>query len=520
MTATTEDSRVSFNNEEIQDRGSSLTAARSGKKKKKNFLQKWFDILFIDSKAFKTFLTNFVLTYNLRAGVAFLVRTLSVLRQDPKAFFSLQRLLDEAQFKFREEAVRIGLFVGLFTGTYKATTHALARRESADCESEKVVPKKWHSAVGGFLAGFSLLIMDKSWHRTLSLYMATRAVQCWYNFNKERSYFHFWGSHWSHGDSLLFAVSSAQIMYAYVMRKETLPRSYHKFIVNQGPIDGLMLETVQQSCRDLPIDTGKVLDYVKKNGGEEAVKAVKPWLEKQPVKLIPRRALHPHTSSAVVATLESFSGVAKKIFPVYLALALVPAMVLRYKIFVKNPLGVVGKALASAAQSSTFLATFCSSYMAQICLQRMVFESMGWRDRKQVYWIAGFFSSASILLEKKGRRSELALYALPRAADSLFLILNDHRLAFTVPYGELLIFCSSMSAIMFFFENHFNNLSPLVAKLMTRFLSHDVQLSVGASSGQQQETAEVHTPKVVNSQLNPLRHSQSTLSLSGSTMAP
>mmetsp|Transcript_4466 Transcript_4466/g.5937 ORF Transcript_4466/g.5937 Transcript_4466/m.5937 type:complete len:91 (-) Transcript_4466:27-299(-) len=54
---------------------------RSRRVKKTSF-QKWFDIIFIESKAFKTFLTNFVLTYNLRAGVAFLVRIFSVLRRE------------------------------------------------------------------------------------------------------------------------------------------------------------------------------------------------------------------------------------------------------------------------------------------------------------------------------------------------------------------------------------------------------------------------------------------------------
>lgn len=36
---------------------------------------------------------------------------------------------------------------------------------------------------------------------------------------------------------------------------------------------------------------------------------------------------------------------------------------------------------------------------------------------------AGFLASLSLLLEKKSRRSELALYVLPRALDSLFLTL-------------------------------------------------------------------------------------------------
>ena len=53
-----------------------------------------------------------------------------------------------------------------------------------------------------------------------------------------------------------------------------------------------------------------------------------------------------------------------------------------------------------------------------------------------------------ILGEKKSRRSELALYALPRALDSIYQIFVDYRLAFALPghVGEVLLFCGSMGA--------------------------------------------------------------------------
>lgn len=50
------------------------------------------------------------------------------------------------------------------------------------------------------------------------------------------------------------------------------------------------------------------------------------------------------------------------------------------------------------------------------------------RDHKLVYWFAGVIAASSVLLEKKARRAELALYVLPRAADSLWYILNKRHL--------------------------------------------------------------------------------------------
>lgn len=49
------------------------------------------------------------------------------------------------------------------------------------------------------------------------------------------------------------------------------------------------------------------------------------------------------------------------------------------------------------------------------------------KDHKLVYWLAGGVAALSVLLEKKARRRELALYVLPRAGESLWYILvNRH----------------------------------------------------------------------------------------------
>ncbi len=59
----------------------------------------------------------------------------------------------------------------------------------------------------------------------------------------------------------------AQVMYAYVMRPETLPKSYWKFIVKSGPIETPALEAVRRSVRKLPIDLQAFNAFIKKRGG-------------------------------------------------------------------------------------------------------------------------------------------------------------------------------------------------------------------------------------------------------------
>jgi len=54
-----------------------------------------------------------------------------------------------------------------------------------------------------------------------------------------------------------------------------------------------------------------------------------------------------------------------------------------------------------------------------------------------VYWLAGGLAALSVLLEKKSRRSELALYVLPRAGDSLWYILINRHLVPNIKNAEV-----------------------------------------------------------------------------------
>lgn len=73
---------------------------------------------------------------------------------------------------------------------------------------------------------------------------------------------------------------------------------------------------------------------------------------------------------------------------------------------------------------------------AVICLHRNVSS----KDHKLVYWLAGGMAGASVLFEKKNRRSELALYVLPRAGDSLWNILVNRHLLPNVKNAEVCYF--------------------------------------------------------------------------------
>jgi len=65
-------------------------------------------------------------------------------------------------------------------------------------------------------------------------------------------------------------------MYAYVMRPETLPRSYYTFIQRTGPIAEPVLQAVRTYNRNQPIDVPAVMAYVKKANPNTTLKTLEP----------------------------------------------------------------------------------------------------------------------------------------------------------------------------------------------------------------------------------------------------
>lgn len=67
-----------------------------------------------------------------------------------------------------------------------------------------------------------------------------------------------------------------------------------------------------------------------------------------------------------------------------------------------------------------------------------------------VQLVAGLVASGSILIEKKSRRSELALYVMPRAVDSFVLALTKKRCLPSIKFGEVILFSLCMGGLMYY----------------------------------------------------------------------
>ena len=74
-----------------------------------------------------------------------------------------------------------------------------------------------------------------------------------------------------------------------------------------------------------------------------------------------------------------------------------------------------------------------------------------------------------LFIEKKSRRGELALYLLPRAADSLVATMAVKRLVPNVPHADLLLFALVSGGLMHYFENEPETLAGFLRSGIARF---------------------------------------------------
>ncbi|XP_075500682.1 uncharacterized protein LOC142539256 isoform X1 [Primulina tabacum] len=409
---------------------------------------------------------SFLLSYGIRVGIGILLRAFKLVRlKSYSSLLDLKQLVSEKDLIVREEACRIGLLFGGLTGSY----HALR------CLLRKLRKKEtpMNTFLAGAVSGLSILALDdSSRRRTLALYLLARLAQCAYNSAKSNNKFHLWGSHWSHGDTLLFSIACAQVMYAFVMRPESMPKSYQDFIQKTGPVAAPVYKAVRDCCRGSPVDITSLSTYLSNRRGFSTVK-----LEEFP-DIVPCSIIHPNTDSCLFHNANAARDTFRKTFPLYFSLTFVPFVVLRMQKFMDAPVRTCWLAVKGAVRSTTFLSAFVGIFQGVICMHRKV----ALKDHKLLYWLAGGISALSVLLEKKARRGELALYVLPRAGESLWYILVNRHVLPDIKNAEVALFCACMGGIMYYLEHEPDTMAPFLRGLIRRFLASKISNPVPSAS--------------------------------------
>ena len=226
-----------------------------------------------------------------------------------------------------------------------------------------------------------------------------------------------------YADSWLFATSAGTVMWAWFYLPDRLPQAYNAWIRSAAEVDHRLVEVLRRArFGDFVYgkDTGQapILQDMCKDYNW-------PLIWGDPSKTIPIPCDMVHMGSgpschwhALVRFWKAFR------------FALVMYLPLQLLLRVRHPsLPQLQKACREAARSSAFLGAFVSLFYYGVCLSRTQLgpKLVSKKTVTPMMWDSGLCVRAgcllcgwSILIEAEGRRQELAMFVVPRAAATLF----------------------------------------------------------------------------------------------------
>ncbi|KAI9101856.1 hypothetical protein DFS34DRAFT_611769 [Phlyctochytrium arcticum] len=420
-------------------------------------------------------LRSFLLGWALRGGITFLLKLIRVVKGKLPLRLALKSF-------FSAEPRRMGLMIGYFSFTWKLINNSLfylrGNRQS-----------KLNGFIAGSVAGLGILFQEKSAREGVAQQLFVRSMQAGYNALKAREVIHL-----PYGDSALFMVACGSILYAYAMQPETIPPEYYSWMLKTARVPKPILTLNRHNLRaweastelarplaDIPTiknallrnregchpsSLPKAMSYIAKHAGTAP--------------MIPCSVLHPGDPSCVSYNSKLIFKVMAGIAPVYAALNFVPMLALKTGKFVKAPKELTIRGVKSTFRSSLFLGVFVLIYMSGICTQRNLartplataFPSLT-RDHKLIYYFLGVLCSSSILIEHKSRRSELAMYVLPKGLQSLWMVLHQRGKMPKIPGFSVYMNCVAMGILMSVYQMEPERMSTLMFKVMEKLIGRN-----------------------------------------------
>ena len=129
----------------------------------------------------------------------------------------------------------------------------------------------------------------------------------------------------------------------------------------------------------------------------------------------------------------------------YLPLHFIPVLLFKWKKLKEEPKKTLTNAAKNIAMSSFCLDTYLMIFRYLLCKLKNVRGKM---DRWNLIG-ACFFCGFAIIFESEPRRNELALYLIPRALEAIFNYNVKIGRVSGFKNGEVLVFASCMSSIMY-----------------------------------------------------------------------
>ncbi|KAF7791769.1 hypothetical protein EIP86_002793 [Pleurotus ostreatoroseus] len=328
--------------------------------------------------------------------------------------------------------------------------------------------RRWYSVVAGALAGGLAILCEKEGRRTgIAQQMFVRGLQGSYNAFSDKH-----GIRIPHGEAIVFSLCCGQILYAFLLRPDTLDRSYVNWIQEAGKIPR---ESVSMN-RDLVREHRfKMSDLDGMLARKDLTPLNRSVLEARKARAslpipqygpyyVPCETCHPPLESCMVASFDRFYRVFRWMLPIYGALHLIPTLLFKRKTVMKDPLKMLLRTLMGTARSSAFLGMFVVIYQTFFCFKHNMWAYLtalrspearsllaiivkqlpqpmvDFLISKPSFWLGGLLTGLSLFVEEKRRRAELAMYVLPKGLESAWVMARGKGLVFgTGRYGNVLV---------------------------------------------------------------------------------
>ena len=197
---------------------------------------------------------------------------------------------------------------------------------------------------------------------------------------------------------------------------------------------------------------------------------------------LPPAVLNPWIEGILPMAVERFYMIFLDILPVYASLHFIPALTLKRKQFQHDPGEAVLRTTLSSFRSAAFLSTFVVIYHTWFSSKHALYRLYGsdlprWLSSflvsKQSLWVGGFLTCAALGVEERKRRSELAMYVLPKGMESAWTMARRKRWIPHIPLGpEMLVAFGTASLMQAYTHEEAHVMSGLVHTLIYQFIGN------------------------------------------------
>eukprot|EP00835_Amoeboradix_gromovi_P003105 NODE_194_length_15414_cov_0.324127.p2 type:complete len:442 gc:universal NODE_194_length_15414_cov_0.324127:6178-4853(-) len=334
-------------------------------------------------------------------------------------------------FSFKWDTVKFAMFLSSYVSLYRIFM----------CNVSHYTNLKPRAFVAGAIAGSSILLDTNTKRRNgivwfvcaRSLYSAVKLLIFKLQVKEEPSTFELFDSPPTtpipksnskdnfiefcntHGNIFFMACSCSVILYNIVFSPLKLPKSYRNFLFY---ICGIQDRFQHDGIKMMNLISSNVI---------------------QNNKLENCQVMHPNISCESHYPIY-FLNVFLRCMKIYSPLSLATTIIFKFHTLRKHPKYALKFSFTSAIRSSLFLSALSTTTFGSLCFFRRFRNT----ESKIHYMLNGFLAGCCIIIEPYGRRTELALYMLPRTLETIFPSISK--------LTEFILFCISTGTMMHVYE--------------------------------------------------------------------